>query len=155
MSGSLRRKAVALFMSYWPPYLGAGVRIKKFDFETLTVEVDMVLRFWNQNYVGTQFGGSLYSMCDPFFMLLLMEALGPDYIVWDKAAAIRFKKPGQGRVSASFQIPPEQVESIRELLKTERKVEPMFQVQVFNDQGEVIAEVDKTLYVRRRSLPSR
>jgi acyl-coenzyme A thioesterase PaaI-like protein len=147
---TLRQKLLFHLINYWPPYLGAGIRVKKIDMERLTVEVEMKLTAWNRNYVGTQFGGSLYAMCDPFFMLILMEALGPDYIVWDKGASIRFKKPGRKRVSARFQIPPEKVAEIRERLKAERKVEPEFEVQVLDEDGEVIAEIDKLLYVRKK-----
>jgi hypothetical protein len=118
--------------------------------DRLTVDVEMRLRWWNRNYVGTQFGGSLYAMCDPFFMLILMENLGRDYIVWDKGARIAFKKPGRGTVRARFQLTNEQIESIREKLKTEYKVEPEFQAQVVDDDGVVIAEVSKLLYVRRK-----
>ena len=74
----------------------------------------MKLRFWNRNYVGTHYGGSLYSMADPFYMLMLMENLGRDYIVWDKAASIRFRKPGKGRVKAEFRLTDAQLDDIRE-----------------------------------------
>ena len=81
----------------------------------------MKLRWWNRNYVGTQFGGSLYSMCDPFFMLILVEALGPRYVVWDKAATIRFRRPGRGTVHATFHIPQERIDEIRAAADARRK----------------------------------
>jgi acyl-coenzyme A thioesterase PaaI-like protein len=83
--------------------LGAGIRVTRLG--PHAVDVEMKLRRWNRNYVGTHFGGSLYSMTDPFFMLMPIENLGPEYIVWDKAATIRFKKPGRGKVRASFVCP--------------------------------------------------
>ncbi|MGH9571101.1 MAG: DUF4442 domain-containing protein, partial [Candidatus Angelobacter sp.] len=95
-------------------------------------------------------GGSLYSMCDPFFMLMLMNILGPGYIVWDKAAAIRFKRPGKGLVKARFEIPAEMVRDIRAAADANGKVEPEFQVQITDSEGNVVAEVDKLLYVRRK-----
>jgi hypothetical protein len=150
MPNGLRQNLLFKLINFWPPYFGAGVRVKHVDMKALTLDVEMKLHFWNKNYVGTQFGGSLYAMCDPFFMLLLMEALGREYIVWDKAAAIRFKKPGKGTVHTRFHIPHEQVEEIRERLKTEYKLEPQFQLQILDQEGDVIAEVDKTLYVRRK-----
>ena len=135
--------------SIYPPYLGAGVRVKASpDFHTF--EVRMKLRFWNRNYVGTHFGGSLYTMCDPFFMLILFSALGRDYIVWDKEATIRFRRPGRGTVHATFHIPPERVAEIKAAADSQRKVEPVFKVDVLDDQGEVVAEVEKLLYVRRK-----
>lgn len=137
-------------MNFWPPYLGAGVRVKKIASDFSSVEVEMKLRWWNKNYVGTQFGGSMYSMCDPFFMLILMQNLGSGYIVWDKAATIRFKKPARGRITAKFEIAKEEIESIRQRANTEYKVEPIFQVQILSESGEVVAEVEKVLYVKKK-----
>lgn len=108
------------------------------------------MKFFNRNYVGTHFGGSLYSMCDPWFMLMLIEHLGPDYIVWDKAATIRFKKPGRGVVRASFHILEERIREIRAQADQLGKIEPQFQAVVTDSEGTVIAEVDKLLYVRKK-----
>ena len=141
-------------MSYWPPYLGAGIRVKRVSPDLREIDVEMKQRFWNTNYVGVHFGGSLYAMADPFFMLILMENLGRDYIVWDKAATIRFKRPGKGRVTARFKLTEEQIQAIRQKADTEAKVEPEFTVQVVDDEGTVIAEVDKVLYVRRKEAKS-
>lgn len=150
MPKGLRQKILFRLINYWPPYFGAGVRVKHIDMEHLTVEVEMKLHFWNKNYVGTQFGGSLYAMCDPFFMLIIMEALGPEYIVWDKSASIQFKKPGRGKVRARFHVEKETLAEIREKLKTEYKVEPQFDVQVRDESGEVIAQIGKVIYIRRK-----
>ena len=147
---TLRQKLLFRFINFWPPYLGAGIRVGALSDDHRSIEVEMNLTPWNRNYVGTQFGGSLYAMCDPFFMLILMENLGSDYIVWDKEARIRFKKPGRGRVRARFQVTQDEIESIRERLKTERKVEPEFQASVVDDEGTLIAEVSKLLYVRKK-----
>ena len=134
-------------LSLYPPYLGAGIRVKASpDLRTFTVR--MKLRWWSRNYVGTQFGGSLYSMCDPFFMLILADALGRRYVVWDKAATIRFLRPGRGTVHATFHIPLVEIEEIRAAADAGRKVEPTFKAEVLDDAGEVVAEVEKLLYVR-------
>ncbi|MGH9570126.1 MAG: DUF4442 domain-containing protein [Candidatus Angelobacter sp.] len=137
-------------LRFYPPYLGAGVRVTHVADDFGSIEVEMPLRFYNRNYVGTHFGGSLYSMCDPFFMLMLMNILGPGYIVWDKAATIRFKRPGKGLVKARFEIPAEMVREIRAAADANGKVEPQFQVQITDSEGNVVAEVDKLLYVRRK-----
>ena len=134
-------------LSFWPPYAGAGIRVRTSP-DLRTFEVRMKLRRWNRNYVSTHFGGSLYSMCDPFFMLILAQALGRGYIVWDKAATIRFRRPGKGTVRAAFHIPEERVEEIRASADRGEKVEPVFTVEVLDEQGEVVAEVEKLLYVR-------
>jgi acyl-coenzyme A thioesterase PaaI-like protein len=117
-------------------------------------ESRLKLRVWNNNFVGTHFGGSLYTMCDPFFMLLLIERLGAGYQVWDKAATIRFRKPGRGTVRAVFEIPEEAVSEIRAAADRDGKVEPRFAVEVRDEDGAVVAEVEKLLWVRRAVAPS-
>jgi hypothetical protein len=128
------------------------VRITHVADDFRTVKVEMPLRFYNKNYVGTHFGGSLYAMCDPFYMLMLINILGPDYIVWDKAASIRFKKPGRGLVKATFHLSEERIAEIRAAADAQGKVEPQFQIEIIDNEGNVVAEVDKLLYVRRKSF---
>ena len=128
-------------MSLWPPYVGAGIRVRKISPDFRLIDVEMKLRFWNQNYVGTHFGGSLFSMVDPFFMLMVMENLGKGYSVWDKAASIRFKKPGKGTVTARFRLTQEQVDHIRAQVEADTKSEPRFTVEVKDESGEVVAQV--------------
>ncbi len=137
-------------MNLWPPFLGAGIRVRRLDPDWRAIDVEMRLRFWNQNFVGTHYGGSLYSMTDPFYMLMLIENLGPDYIVWDKSASIRFRKPGTGTMAAGFRLSGEQIEAIRRALETQDKVESTFTVEVTDETGAVVAEVQKVLHVRKR-----
>lgn len=138
-------------LNVFPPYLGAGVRVRRLADDPLVFESTMKLRWWNRNYFATHFGGSLYSLCDPFFALILVEALGPhEFIVWDKAAAVRFRRPGTGTVRARFAIPRERIEEIRTAALAADKVEPQFTVQVLDEQDRVVAEVDKLLHVRHR-----
>jgi len=143
--GHLRR-----LVNLWPPFLGAGIRIKRIAPDMQAIDVEMKLRFWNANYVGTHFGGSLFAMTDPFYMLMLIANLGRDYIVWDKAATIRYNKPGKGTVRAEFRLADSQIDDIREKLKTLPKYEPVFSVEVKDADGTVIAEVEKVLHVKRK-----
>ncbi len=115
------------------------------------IDVEMRLHWWNANYVGTHYGGSLYSMTDPFYMLMLIANLGGDYIVWDKAASIRFRKPGKGTVQAQFRLAQSQLDAVRAQLQTHDRIEPTFLVQVRDAQGEVVAEVEKQLHIRRKT----
>ena len=138
------------FIRLYPPYLGAGVRVTHVAEDFRRIEVEMPLRFYNRNYVGTHFGGSLYSMVDPFYMLMLINILGPEYIVWDKAANIRFKKPGKGVMKAIFELTEEKIAEIRAAAETQSKVEPLFQVLVKDAEGNVVAEVDKLLYIKKK-----
>jgi hypothetical protein len=137
-------------VNLWPPFLGAGIRIEHIAADMKAVDVEMKLRFWNANYVGTHFGGSLFAMTDPFYMLMLMANLGRDYIVWDKAASIRYRKPGKGTVRAQFRLTDAQLDDIRDKLKTLSKYEPVFQVEVMDETEEVVAIVEKLLHVRKK-----
>jgi acyl-coenzyme A thioesterase PaaI-like protein len=137
-------------INFYPPYLGASVSVTHIAEDFRRVEVEMPLRFYNRNYVGTHFGGSLYSMVDPFYMLMLMNILGPQYIVWDKAANIRFKKPGKGVMKAVFELTEEKIAEIRAAAEAQPKVEPLFQVLVKDEEGNVVAEIDKLLYIKKR-----
>ena len=149
MTKALKRH-MRWFLNLWPPYLGAGIRVKRLQPDWKAIDVEMNLCFWNSNYVGTHFGGSLYSMTDPFYMLMLIENLGRDYIVWDKSATIRFRKPGKGKVRTEFRLTDAQIDEIRDQLKTQEKVEPVFLVEVRDESGALIAEVEKVLHVRKR-----
>ena len=136
------------FINFYPPLLGAGIRSRRVDERTILVE--MKLTAMNRNIVGVHFGGSLYAMCDPWFMLILMRLLGPEYIVWDKTASIKFIQPGRGKVTATFHVPSDRVEEIRQAADGNPKVEPVFTVDVLDTQGQVVAQVEKLLYVRRK-----
>jgi acyl-coenzyme A thioesterase PaaI-like protein len=137
-------------LALYPPYLGAGIRVLHVDRRFRELEVGMKLTPWNQNYVGTHFGGSLYSMCDPFYMLMVTERLGPDYVVWDKSATIEFLRPGRGAVRARFELTDEQLARIYEDLQRDGKSYPHFEVTVVNEANEPVARIGKVLSVKRR-----
>jgi len=148
--GGSQSHALRRGINLWPPFLGAGIRVKHIAPDMKSIDVEMKLRWWNANYVGTHFGGSLFAMTDAFYMLMLMANLGRDYIVWDKAARIRYRKPGKSTVRAEFRLTDAQIDDIREKLKTLQKYEPTLSVEVKDEQGTVIAEVEKLLYVRKK-----
>jgi Domain of unknown function (DUF4442) len=150
LGGTKSSHALRRWINLWPPFLGAGIRIQYIAPDMKAVDVEMKLHWWNANYVGTHFGGSLFAMTDPFYMLMLMANLGGEYIVWDKAATIRYRKPGRGRVRAEFRLSDSQIDDIREKLKTLPKYEPVFTVEVKDEAEVVIAEVEKLLHVRRK-----
>jgi hypothetical protein len=149
LGGTKNSHALRRWINLWPPFLGAGIRVKRIAPDMKAVDVEMKLGWWNANYVGTHFGGSLFAMTDAFYMLMLMANLGRDYIVWDKAASIRYRKPGKGTVRAEFRLSDAQLNDIREKLKTLPKYEPVFSVEVKDEAGVVIAQVEKLLHVRR------
>jgi hypothetical protein len=137
-------------MRLYPPYLGANVRIDRVSIDRRQFEVSMPLTVANRNFVGTHFGVSLYSMCYPFYMLILMENLGRDNVVWDKSASIRLHRPGRGRVYARFAVSRAEIEGIRARADADEKVEPVFSTTVVDHADKPIARVEKTLYIRRK-----
>ncbi|MGQ3890628.1 YiiD C-terminal domain-containing protein [Legionella sp. CNM-4043-24] len=138
-------------MRFWPPFLGAGISVREFSPDYSRLLVQMKIRFWNRNYVGTHFGGSLYAMTDPFYMLMLMKQLGTGYVVWDKSAAIRYRKPATGTVYAQFELQPELIEAIRQQLLTTSKAEPEFKIIVTDTDNNVIAEISKILHISKKT----
>jgi len=136
--------------NWWPPFIGAGIRVREIapDFRSATVELRM--RVLNRNFVGTHFGGSLFAMTDPFFMIMMMKNLGPQYLVWDKAGTVRFLKPARGTVVARFRLPEERIAEARTATQSGEKHEPKFLVEIVDAEGVTVADVEKTLYIRRK-----
>ena len=134
----------------WPPFLFAGIRVTDISEDYRYARVELRLHWYNRNYVKTHFGGSLFSMTDPFWMILMLQRIGPDYLVWDQAGEIQFLKPGKGTVVAEFRLDDAVVDEIRGAAAGGEKVLRWFEVDVRNAEGEVVARVRKQLYVRRK-----
>ena len=138
-------------LNFYPPYLGTGIVVKKISPDFKEAIVQMKMTWYNRNFVNTHFGGSLYSMTDPFFMLMLMQILGKEYIVWDKAAYIDFIKPGRGTVTAKFVIDQKQIEDILKKTADGQKYLPELTVDIKDQTNNKVARVIKTLYVRKKT----
>ena len=139
-----------LRLNTYAPYIGAGIKIDHISLDQGLCVVSMGLTTLNKNIVGTQFGGSLYSMVDPFYMLMLMHQLGSNYVVWDKSSHIDFIAPGNSKVTARMKIPSTEVITIQELAKDGEPVFREYKVDIVDDQQKLIATVTKTLYIRLR-----
>lgn len=137
-------------MNIWPPFLFTGIRVRHIGADWRSARVVLHKRPWNRNFVNTQFGGSLFAMADPFWMLMVMHALGNDYIVWDKAGEIEFVKPGRGDVFAEFHLTDADTQSLVDEAASGAKVLRWFDTDVVDGSGEVIARVRKQLYVRKK-----
>jgi acyl-coenzyme A thioesterase PaaI-like protein len=137
-------------LNFYPPLIGAGIYVDKVSDDMTSIEVVLKHRWWNQNIVGTCFGGSLYMMTDPFFMAILMANLGKDYIVWDRTADIQFLKPGRTDVRGHFNIPAAEIIAIRQKADSGEKVLPEFTVDIVDKEQTLIARVKKGLYVRKK-----
>jgi len=135
-------------MGWWPPFLGAGIRVRSLSDDFRDAVVELRLGWFNRNYVGTHFGGSLYAMTDPFYMIMLLHNLGGDYLVWDQEGRIEYLAPGRGTVSAHFTLSEARIAEIRAQASGGERVLPEFEVDVTDQAGAVVAKVHKTLYVR-------
>lgn len=139
-----------LLMNLWPPFACAGIRVQHIADDFSSVRVSLRQRWYNRNYVGSHFGGSLFAMTDPFFMMMLLHQLGSDYIVWDKAAHIDFVKPGRGTVTADFHLDADAVAALRAAADRGERVRHWFEVAIHDSAGEVVASVRKQLYLRHK-----
>jgi len=137
-------------LNLYPPFLGAGIRVKSLNATKNRFQIDMKLRWYNQNVYGTHFGGSLYAMCDPFFVFIVYHYLGDGYIIWDKAASIEFKRPGRGKVSAVFEISLERLAEIKELVERQEVKTFTFEAQITDQQNETVAKLEKVVYIRKK-----
>lgn len=144
--GAFRR-----LLNAWPCWRGTGARVTYIAADWSELRVRIPLNWRTRNYVGTTFGGSLYAACDPHFMFLLLHQLGPEYVVWDKAASIRFRRPGKGTLTATFRLPDGELDEIKRLLEHEAKLDRTYTVDVVDGDGVVHATVEKVVNVRKVS----
>lgn len=131
-----------------PCFRGTGGKVEGIAHDWKMVKIRLPLNWRTRNYVGTIYGGSIYGSVDPMYMLMLMKILGSDYIVWDKAAAIRFRRPGRSTLHATFQLKDEEIERIKQLLEKEESIDRHYQVDLVDQDGIVHATVEKTIYIR-------
>lgn len=137
-------------LNLWPPFLFAGIHVTEISPDWRRIRVELRKRPWNQNYVRTHFGGSLFAMTDAFRMIPVLRCLGPDYFVWDKAGEIEFAKPGRGTVHAVFELDDAVLDELRAAAAGGEKVLRWFEADVIDEQGDVVARTRKQLYVRRK-----
>lgn len=137
-------------MNLWPPFLFAGIRVEEISSDYRYARVRMRLRPWNRNFFGTHFGGSLFAMTDPFWVLLLFHQLKGEHVVWDRAGEIDFVAPGRGTVHAEFRLTDEHVEQVLERTRGAEKALIWFDTDVVGQDGTVIARVKKQVYARRK-----
>ena len=147
---TLSPRALRRVLNLWPPFLFTGIRVTAIADDWRQARVELRARPWTRNYVGTHFGGSLFAMADPFWMLLVLHALGDDYIVWDRAGTIDFEKPGRGTVSAEFRVDETDLEALRAATAGGDKALRWFETEIRDTSHDLVARVRKQLYVRRK-----
>src|SRR5215831_12954346 len=118
MAESLRSRLTRWGFNTFPAFRATGGRITYIASDWREVRLRISLSRRTRNYVGTIYGGSMYGAVDPIYMVMLMKALGPEYIVWDKSASIVFKRPGRSTLYAEFHVSADETEAIRAALQT-------------------------------------
>jgi acyl-coenzyme A thioesterase PaaI-like protein len=142
-----------LVFNWFPAFRGTGARVTYIARDWREIHVTLPLSWRTRNYVGTIYGGSMYSAVDPMYMIMLIRILGEEYVVWDKAASIRFRRPGRSRLFATFQLTDQEIDEIRALLDSATKTDRTYTIDLVDRQGEVYASVDKVIHIRRRETP--
>jgi acyl-coenzyme A thioesterase PaaI-like protein len=150
MPESFQSRLMRWKFNLFPAYRGTGGKITYISADLREVRVRIPLSWRTRNYVGTIYGGSLYGAVDPMYMIMLIRVLGPAYIVWDRAASIRFVKPGRSTLTARFLLAEEEVATIRRLCETERSIDRVYNIEIVDKAGVVHATVEKTIYIRRK-----
>lgn len=147
---SLSPARLKRLINWYPPFLFSGIRLLAIAEDWSFARVRLKSGRFNRNYVGTHFGGSLFAMCDPFWMIMVMERLGPDYVVWDKAGEIEFVRALREPVYAEFHLDDARIADLRERAEPGGKVLEWFEVTVASAGGEIAARVRKQIYLRRK-----
>lgn len=150
MPESFTSRALRFRFNTHPAYRGTGGRVTYIasDFREITVRVPLNRR--TRNYVGTIFGGSMFGAVDPMYMIMLIRNLGEGYVVWDKSASIRFRKPGRSALTAKFLLSAEELEQIRSELATSAATERVYAIDLIDDEGAICASVEKRIHIRRK-----
>ncbi|APX98995.1 DUF4442 domain-containing protein [Lacinutrix venerupis] len=105
----------------------------------------------NRNYAGSIFGGSMLSATDPIYMIQLIQILGDDFVVWDKAASIKYKRPAKETIYAEFIFLDEEIEAIKSEIKLKNEVNITKKLTLKNTDNIVFAEIEKTMYAATKS----
>ncbi|AOW78227.1 DUF4442 domain-containing protein [Colwellia sp. PAMC 20917] len=147
------RKAwlLKLLLNIWPPFLFTGIKVTELSSDFRQAKVRLKMRAWNKNALGTHFGGSLFSMTDPFYVLMILARLDNQYYVWDKSADIDFIRPGKGEVTADFYVSDDFINEIIEKTRHGEKYQPTVNVYVKNIDGELVAKLNRRLYIRQKN----
>jgi len=149
MPESFESRRMRWGFNLFPAFRGTGARVTYIASDFREARVRLPLNWRTRNYVGTIFGGSLYGAVDPMYMILLIKILGPGYTVWDKAATIRFVKPGRDTLYARFVIEEAEIDAIKNALETIASIDRLYKVDLTDANGIVHATTEKTIYIRR------
>ena len=146
----MKARYLRLLMNIWPPYLAAGIRVREISADFRRARVELRMGLTNRNYVNVHFGGSLFAMTDPFYMLMYLKNLGSEYVVWDKSASIDFVRPGRGTVNAEFRLDAADFDHARAETAHQPSILIRHPVEIRDREETLVARVERTIYIRRK-----
>jgi len=146
----VRARTLRLGLNLWPPFVGAGVHVTSLAEDYREATVELRPHWYNRNFFGDHFGGSLYAMTDPFYTLMLIHILGPEYRVTHAGGSISYLAPARGTVRARFQITDDQIAAIKAAAEGGEKHLPDMSTDIVDRTGSTVARVTHTAYVRRK-----
>jgi acyl-coenzyme A thioesterase PaaI-like protein len=150
MARKVSARTLRRVLNIWPPFLFSGIRVRELADDWRHARVELREHWYNRNFVGTHFGGSLFAMTDPFWMIMTLQALGDGYIVWDQAGEIEFVKPGRGTVVAEFRLDDAVLDGIRAATANGDKHLHWFETEIRDQDHAVVARLRKRVYIRRK-----
>ncbi len=151
MAESWKSRVTRWGFNWFPAYRSTGARIEYVAADWREVRIRLRLTWRTRNYVGTIFGGSMYGAVDPVYMIMLIKLLGPDYQVWDKAASIRFRRPGRSTLRATFRVDEGELWSIRSEVAATGRTDRTYAVELVDTTGEPCASFEKVLSIKARA----
>jgi len=150
MTESLKSRVTRILFNYVPMFWATGAKVTYLADDFKEMHLKLPLSWRTRNYVGTIFGGSMFSATDIMYFLLVRKNLGEDYIVWDKASCIRFKKPGTETLYTKAVISDEEIEIIKtELLNTD-KIDRVYYLDLIDEAGIICASIEKTIHIQNK-----
>lgn len=149
---SFQKKMLRFLFNLAPVIRGSGSWVRFISDDWYEMHVSLPLSLRTRNYVGTIFGGSMFSASDPWYMIMLYRILGKDYIIWDKSASIRFVRPGRGRLKGRFLISQAEIEAIKQAVCEEGEMEKTFLLEWVNREGKVVSRVEKLIYIANKAF---
>jgi len=150
----LKTQIKRIGFNFFPVYRRTGARITYIADDWREVRIKLPLNWKTRNYVGSIFGGSMYAAVDPIYMVMFIKLLGSGYIVWDKAASIKFKKPGRSTLHAVFKIDQAEIDYIRETLKKQTKLDRTYSIELIDENGASCATVEKVIHFQKKDKSS-
>lgn len=130
-----------------PMYRGTGAKLTKVQDDLHYVKIKLPLSYKTKNYVGTMYGGHMYSCLDGIYMVQLINILPSSYVVWDKSATIRFRRPGTQTLYAEFNISKEFIKQIKSEIAEQKEKDYTLHVDLRDSEGKIYAEVEKVIYI--------